>query len=241
MQPSDAERDLLRKLVGLGERSLRKTYYTELRKGMRELERFRVLLDRVGDGIILASLPDGTLLDANSTAMALFGLSPSDMGARRLPGIIRDISLDPATAREIRVKIREYAAGGAGGILWTSHNMVEVEEVCERVAMAADIHGTGKLKPVCLELNGEVSYEHIRVVFALLEDSLALDWAGPAEALRIANQLLVARGQAPRFQLEFAAGRPALRSSVGVTLVWPLLSNSCSARIWPSRPTFSCR
>ena len=98
VQPSDAERDLLRKLVGLGEHSLRKTYYTELQKGMRELERFRVLLDRVGDGILLASLPDGTLLDANNTAMALFGLSPSDMGTRRLPGIIRDISLDPATA-----------------------------------------------------------------------------------------------------------------------------------------------
>jgi hypothetical protein len=32
VQPSDPERDLLRKLVGLGERSLRKTYYTELRK-----------------------------------------------------------------------------------------------------------------------------------------------------------------------------------------------------------------
>ena len=48
-------------------------------------------------------------------------------------------SLDPATAREIRVKIREYAAGGTGGILWTSHNMVEVEEMCDRVLFLA--HG----------------------------------------------------------------------------------------------------
>ena len=30
----------------------------------------------------------------------------------------------------------------------------------------------------------------IRVVFALLDGSLVLDWAGPAEALRIANQFL---------------------------------------------------
>lgn len=42
-------------------------------------------------------------------------------------------SLDPAKAREIRVKIREFAAGGEVGVLWTSHNMVEVEEVCDRV------------------------------------------------------------------------------------------------------------
>ncbi|HSA78861.1 MAG TPA: ABC transporter ATP-binding protein [Candidatus Sulfobium mesophilum] len=42
-------------------------------------------------------------------------------------------SLDPATARDIRVKIREFAAQGIGGVLWTSHNMYEVEEVCNRV------------------------------------------------------------------------------------------------------------
>ncbi len=42
-------------------------------------------------------------------------------------------SLDPASAREIRSRIREYAARGETGILWTSHNMYEVEEVCDRV------------------------------------------------------------------------------------------------------------
>jgi ABC-2 type transport system ATP-binding protein len=42
-------------------------------------------------------------------------------------------SLDPAKAREIRLKIREFAADGEVGVLWTSHNMVEVEEVCDRV------------------------------------------------------------------------------------------------------------
>ena len=34
----------------------------------------------------------------------------------------------------------------------------------------------------------------IRVLFALLPHSLVLDWAGPAEALRIANQVLQAQG-----------------------------------------------
>ncbi len=42
-------------------------------------------------------------------------------------------SLDPANAREIRTKIREFATNGAGGVLWTSHNMYEVEDVCDRV------------------------------------------------------------------------------------------------------------
>ncbi|HEV2859963.1 MAG TPA: ABC transporter ATP-binding protein [Pyrinomonadaceae bacterium] len=42
-------------------------------------------------------------------------------------------SLDPATARDIRAHIRAFAAGGEAGVLWTSHNMYEVEEVCDRV------------------------------------------------------------------------------------------------------------
>jgi ABC-2 type transport system ATP-binding protein len=42
-------------------------------------------------------------------------------------------SLDPATARELRAQIRAFTVQGTGGILWTSHNMYEVQEVCDRV------------------------------------------------------------------------------------------------------------
>lgn len=42
-------------------------------------------------------------------------------------------SLDPATAREVRVKIRQFALQSGCGVLWTSHNMYEVEDVCDRV------------------------------------------------------------------------------------------------------------
>lgn len=42
-------------------------------------------------------------------------------------------SLDPATAREIRGKIRAYTSSEKCAVLWTSHNMYEVEEMCDRV------------------------------------------------------------------------------------------------------------
>lgn len=42
-------------------------------------------------------------------------------------------SLDPAAARDIRIRIHEFARQGSAGILWTSHNMYEVQEVCDRV------------------------------------------------------------------------------------------------------------
>jgi len=58
----------------------------------------------------------------------------------------------------------------------------------------------------------------IQVLFALLPDSLALDWAGPAEALRIANQALQAQGLPPRFELRFVSPEPESVSSVGLRL-----------------------
>jgi len=42
-------------------------------------------------------------------------------------------SLDPSSAHEARRQVRALAQGGGCGILWTSHNMYEVEAVCDRV------------------------------------------------------------------------------------------------------------
>jgi ABC-2 type transport system ATP-binding protein len=44
-------------------------------------------------------------------------------------------SLDPATAQDIRVMIRGFANDTDCGVLWTSHNMYEVEDVCDRVLL----------------------------------------------------------------------------------------------------------
>ena len=58
----------------------------------------------------------------------------------------------------------------------------------------------------------------IHIYFALLPHSLLLDWAGPAEALRIANQTLRALGQPERFVLHFVSPTPQSVTSVGGTL-----------------------
>jgi transcriptional regulator GlxA family with amidase domain len=61
--------------------------------------------------------------------------------------------------------------------------------------------------------------ERVQVVFVLQDDSLVLDWAGPAEALRIANQQIDALQRAvPPFELRFVAARADSTGSVGVHL-----------------------
>ncbi len=71
----------------------------------------------------------------------------------------------------------------------------------------------------------------IRVAFVLLPHSLALDWAGPAEALRIANQVLFSQGLPERFALEFVGPDPQTVSSIGL-----LLSGLAPLPTPPNRP-----
>lgn len=56
------------------------------------------------------------------------------------------------------------------------------------------------------------------VLFLLLPDSLILDWAGPAEALRIANQVCLQQGKTAPFTLRFVSPQPIAPSSVGVAV-----------------------
>ncbi len=61
------------RIIGLGEASLHKSYYPELRQRVAELERFRGLLDHAGDGILLIETPSGRVTDANEAAAELLG------------------------------------------------------------------------------------------------------------------------------------------------------------------------
>jgi len=72
-------------------------------------------------------------------------------------------SLDPAIAREVRAKIREFASRGEVGVLWTSHNMYEVEEVCHRVLFLS--HGNILLEGDPKTLPGEHGKETLEELF----------------------------------------------------------------------------
>jgi ABC-2 type transport system ATP-binding protein len=83
-------------------------------------------------------------------------------------------SLDPATAREIRSSIREFAAAGDGGVLWTSHNMYEVEEVCDRVLFLS--HGKILLEGDPKSLPREHGKDNLEELFiTVAREPLALE------------------------------------------------------------------
>ena len=75
-------------------------------------------------------------------------------------------SLDPATARDLRGAIRAIAEHGRSGILWTSHNMYEVEDVCDRVLFLS--HGRILLEGDPRTLPREHGVESLEALFIAL-------------------------------------------------------------------------
>ena len=76
--------------------------------------------------------------------------------------------------REIRAKIRDFAYRGTGGVLWTSHNMYEVQEVCDRVLFLSRgkilLEGNPRTLP---QEHGKTSLEELFITIA--REPLALE------------------------------------------------------------------
>jgi len=76
-------------------------------------------------------------------------------------------SIDPSGARDIRARISGLVEAGHCGVLWTSHNMQEVEAVCDRVLFLSRgrivLEGDPKILP---SLHGAASLEDLFVSVA---------------------------------------------------------------------------
>jgi len=76
--PSDpatggSQTSLRDRLIGFGERSIKKSYFPELQRRLLELERFRALLDQTTEAIFLVRVASGRIVDVNCSACAMLG------------------------------------------------------------------------------------------------------------------------------------------------------------------------
>ncbi|MDS4057847.1 MAG: PAS domain S-box protein, partial [Candidatus Contendobacter sp.] len=72
-EPSEDWDALREKIIGLGERSVRKSYYPELLHRYAELNRFRQLLDQSSELILVFDVTNLRVVDANDTACEILG------------------------------------------------------------------------------------------------------------------------------------------------------------------------
>ena len=84
-------------------------------------------------------------------------------------------SIDPSTADIIRRHIQDYAKEKNGTVLWTSHNMYEVESVCDRMMLLSRgqiiLEGDPRKLPA---LHGAASLEDLFIDLAREPDQEAL-------------------------------------------------------------------
>jgi two-component system cell cycle sensor histidine kinase/response regulator CckA len=127
-KPSDPPENwdsLREKIIGLGERSLRKSYYPELQQRLADLERFRALLDQSNDAIFLLQVPSGQFTDVNDFAPRHLHYSPEEM--RRMS--IYDLVAADAAARIQKIFSRDQTGSATQETIITSLRSRDGEEI----------------------------------------------------------------------------------------------------------------
>ncbi|CAJ37831.1 putative signal transduction histidine kinase [Methanocella arvoryzae MRE50] len=78
------------RIIGLGERSYRKSYYPQLQQKLADLERFKTLLDQIGDAIFMIDMSSKKVADANQSACMQMGYSMAELSKMTLYDIMPD-------------------------------------------------------------------------------------------------------------------------------------------------------
>lgn len=173
-KPSDRDesRESVRdRLIGLGERSFRKSYYPQLQNRLDQLERFRRLLDCTTDAILLVELPTERVVDANLAACRQSGYPREELLALRL-GEVFDLGPlpwppleNPQAAANRAETVLRCSDGGAVPVEIdlstervgeTSYAIVVARDISERLRAEESLHKSEWEKALILESTGEL-------------------------------------------------------------------------------------
>jgi PAS domain S-box-containing protein len=87
-EPDDRWERLRADVIGLGERSFRKSYYPELQNRIEQLERFRSILDKTSDAIFIFTLPEGLITDVNESACRMLRADKNELLSSQIYDLI---------------------------------------------------------------------------------------------------------------------------------------------------------
>ncbi len=152
-------------LIGMGEASVRKSYYPELQERMSELERFRLLLDQAGDPIVLMDLADEEVVDANAAARHCLGWDP---GSGAAVDIRAWLGIDPAVALSGGQQADERSlpcSGGGERTVELSYSRAELDGRSYCVIVARDISERKEAQERLRD-----AHEHLRANYLELEE-----------------------------------------------------------------------
>ncbi|SNB46114.1 ATP-binding protein [Geobacter sp. DSM 9736] len=136
------------KIIGLGERSVRKTYFPQLQQKLDELERFRALLDQTRDCIFLFQASSLRIVDVNSSACREMGCLRETLLSAHMEDFFPDdavvalrgaVSSGEAGSGEKVIESSLTRCSGNGFPVEITFRLVSFNNVLYGVAVARDI------------------------------------------------------------------------------------------------------
>ena len=139
-------------VIGLGERSFHKSYYPQLRQNLDRLERFRTLLDHTSDFVVLLTLPEGLVADANTAFGRLLDKPVGDLinssflslgiaeAAAMLDTMQRDMTTNSATVEPpTHSAIVDFGSPESPLWLELTYRNAKVDDVCYGILVGRDV------------------------------------------------------------------------------------------------------
>lgn len=82
--------DILReKIIGLGDASMRKSYYPELQKKLLDLQRFNALVNSSNEALMIVTFPELIIVDLNNSTKNLFSIKHEDIFNKSIRDLIK--------------------------------------------------------------------------------------------------------------------------------------------------------
>ncbi len=131
MHADENDPDTLRaRIIGLGEKSIHKSYYPELKHRLAELERFRSMLDQSSEIIFLVNFPDFLIYDVTSPVKAHLGWTQEELVGSCFWDLI-----EPVVGEAMRSRLSDSWHGGREREVFTSlvRGDIPLEFVCSPV------------------------------------------------------------------------------------------------------------
>jgi PAS domain S-box-containing protein len=172
---------LRQQVLGLGERSFRKSWYPELQARVEELELFRSLLDCTSEAIIVLRVAPPQITDFNTTALELLGISAEEMRAQPISKIVPEgvlscveRGMEPDSATPLLERWPTVPAGREleafihlSGDALRTHAVVTVRDVTERRALERQALTSQRLEVVG-RLVGGIAHDFNNLLGAII-------------------------------------------------------------------------
>ncbi|HRD68295.1 MAG TPA: PAS domain S-box protein, partial [Candidatus Competibacter sp.] len=203
-EPPDDWDTLREKIVGLGERSVRKNYYPELQQQYAELKRFRRLLDQSSELILVFDVATLRVVDVNDTACEILGRDRKNLletDLAKLHSVFGETVLEAIAGSGHSIPVRAEVAcpNGAVRTLDGWAKVVTIDDQPTGMLIARDISDRVRAEEALRE--SEIKYRRLHE--SMRDAFVSVDMAGNLQEFNSTYQTMLGYSEEELRQLTY--------------------------------------